>query len=66
MRYREAFSGGHFGIKMAIITEAVTAAAAVHFKRPIRYIPSMEESMVITTKRHAYRYESKTRFRCER
>jgi aldehyde oxidoreductase len=59
MRYREAFSGGHFGIKMAIVTEAITAAAALHFKHAIRYVPSMEESMVITTKRHAYRLKVK-------
>jgi aldehyde oxidoreductase len=59
MRYKEAFSGGHFGIKMAIVTEAVTAAAALFFKHAIRYVPSMEESMVITTKRHAYRLKVK-------
>ena len=54
MRYKEAFSGGQFGIKITITTEAVTAAAALHFKRAVRYVPSMEESMIITSKRHAY------------
>jgi aldehyde oxidoreductase len=55
VRYKEAFSGGQFGIKATITTEAVTAAAALHFRRPVRYIPSLEESILITSKRHAYR-----------
>ena len=54
IRYREAFSGGQFGIKAMITTEAVTAAAALHFRRPVRYVPSMEESMLTTSKRHSY------------
>ena len=54
MRYQEAFSGGQFGIKVWIITEAITAAAALHFNRPVRYAPTLAESMLITTKRHAY------------
>jgi aldehyde oxidoreductase len=54
MRYKEAFSGGQFGIKVWIITEAITAAAALHFNRAVRYAPTMAESMLITTKRHAY------------
>ncbi len=54
MRYKEAFSGGQFGIKVWIITEAITAAAALHFNRAIRYAPTLAESMLITTKRHAY------------
>ncbi len=54
MRYKEAFSGGQFGIKASITTEAVTAAAALHFKRPVRYVPTMEESILLTTKRHSY------------
>ncbi len=54
MRYREAFSGGQFGIKVWIITEAIAGAAALHFNRPVRYCPTMAESMLITTKRHAY------------
>jgi len=54
MRYKEAFSGGQFGIKVTIITEAIAAAAALHFGRPVRYAPTLAESMLITTKRHAY------------
>lgn len=54
MRYREAFSGGQFGIKVWIITEALAGAAALHFNRSIRYAPTMAESMLVTTKRHAY------------
>ena len=54
MRYKEAFSGGQFGIKVWIVTEAIAGAAAMHFNRPIRYCPTMAESMLITTKRHAY------------
>jgi aldehyde oxidoreductase len=54
MRYKEAFSGGQFGIKASVVTEAVTAAAAMHFKRSVRYAPTMQESMRITNKRHAY------------
>jgi aldehyde oxidoreductase len=59
MRYREAFSGGQFGIKAAVTTEAITAAAALHFKRPVRFIPSLEESIFSTSKRHAYRLKVK-------
>ena len=54
VRYQEPFCGGQFGIKMSVVTEAVTAAAAMKFKRPVRYIPTMAESMVMTNKRHAY------------
>ena len=54
MQYKEAFAGGQFGIKATLTTEAITAAAALHFKRPVRYVPTMEESMLITSKRHAY------------
>ncbi len=54
VRYQEAFAGGQFGIKMSVITEAVTAAAAMHFKRPVRYTPTIAESMIMTNKRHAY------------
>jgi aldehyde oxidoreductase len=54
MRYEEAFSGGQFGIKAAITSEGIAAAAALHFKRPIRYIPSLAESMVLTNKRHPF------------
>lgn len=54
MRYKEAFSGGQFGIKVWIITEAIAGAAALHFNRAVRYAPTLAESMLITTKRHAY------------
>jgi aldehyde oxidoreductase len=59
MRYVEPFSGGQFGIKTWITSEAVTGAAAIHFKRPIRYIPSLEESILICNKRHAYHMKTK-------
>ncbi len=59
MRYREPFSGGQFGIKTWNTSEAVTAAAAIHFKRPVRYIPSLEESILICNKRHSYHIKSK-------
>ncbi len=52
IRYEEAYSGGQFGIKAAITSEAITGAAALHFKRAVRYIPSLHESMLLTTKRH--------------
>lgn len=54
MRYEEAFSGGQFGIKIEITTEAIAAAAALRLQRAVRYIPSLEESMLLTNKRHAY------------
>jgi aldehyde oxidoreductase len=53
-RYREAFSGGQFGQKSAIITEALAGAACVHFKKPIRYVPSLAESFFLSPKRHPY------------
>jgi aldehyde oxidoreductase len=53
-RYFEAFSGGQFGQKSAIITEALAAAACVHFRRPIRYQPSLAESLFLSPKRHPY------------
>jgi aldehyde oxidoreductase len=54
LRYKEAFSGGQFGIKASVTTEAVTAAAALHFQLPVRFVPTMEESILTTSKRHAY------------
>lgn len=54
VRYVEAFSGGQFGLKSAIVTEALAAAACVHFRRPVRYIPSLEESLFLSPKRHPY------------
>lgn len=54
IRYEEAYSGGQFGIKAAITSEGITAAAALHFKQPVRYIPSLHESMLLTSKRHPF------------
>jgi aldehyde oxidoreductase len=54
IRYEEAYSGGQFGQKAAMYSEAIAGAAALHFKAPVRYIPSLAESMIATTKRHAF------------
>jgi len=54
IRYKEAFTGGQFGIKTDITSEGLVGAAALHFKRPVRYIPSLTESMLMTTKRHPF------------
>lgn len=54
VRYEEAYSGGQFGQKAAMTSEAISGAAALHFKRPVRYIPSLAESMLISSKRHAF------------
>ncbi|MBU1277006.1 MAG: molybdopterin-dependent oxidoreductase [Proteobacteria bacterium] len=54
MRYEEAFVGGQFGIKIDVITEGIAGAAAIHFKRPVRYVPSLAESMLASSKRHAF------------
>ncbi len=54
MRYEEAFAGGHFGQKAHLTSEPITAAAALHFRRPVRYLPSLAESMAMTSKRHAF------------
>ncbi|HHX87025.1 MAG TPA: molybdopterin-dependent oxidoreductase, partial [Firmicutes bacterium] len=54
MRYEEAQTGGQFGIKLEITSEDLAGAAALHFKRPVRYIPSLSESMQMTPKRHPY------------
>ncbi len=59
VRYEEAFSGGQFGIKAAITSEGISAAAALHFKRAVRYIPSIHESMVMSTKRHPFKMKVK-------
>ncbi len=58
-RYIEPFSGGQFGIKASISSEGIAAAAAMHFKRPIRYIPTLAESMLITSKRHPFSMKTK-------
>ena len=54
MRYEEAYSGGQFGIKASITSEGIAAAAALHFKRAVRYIPSLHETMLLTPKRHPF------------
>ena len=54
MRYEEAFTGGQFGIKLEISSEGIAAAAALHFRRPVRYIPNLPESMQMTSKRHSF------------
>jgi aldehyde oxidoreductase len=54
LRYKEPFVGGQFGIKATISSEGIPAAAALHFKRPVRYVPSLTESMQISSKRHAF------------
>jgi len=54
VRYKEPYVGGQFGMKASISSEAITAAAALHFKRPMRYVPSIWESMLMSTKRHPY------------
>jgi aldehyde oxidoreductase len=59
VRYIEPFSGGQFGIKASISSEGIAAAAAMHFKRPIRYIPTLAESMLITSKRHPFSMKAK-------
>ena len=59
MRYIEPFCGGQFGIKTWITSEAITGAAAIHFHRSVRYIPTMEESILISNKRHAYHIKTK-------
>jgi aldehyde oxidoreductase len=57
MRYEEAFTGGQFGIKIDVVSEGLCAAAAIHFRRAVRYIPSLHESMLMTPKRHPFRME---------
>ncbi len=59
MRYEEAFSGGQFGIKLEITSEGIAAAAAIHFRQPVRYIPNLVESMQMSSKRHAFRMKVK-------
>lgn len=54
MRYEEAYSGGQFGIKLEVTSEGIAAGAALHFNRPVRYIPSLVESMQMSPKRHPF------------
>ncbi|MBP7737681.1 MAG: molybdopterin-dependent oxidoreductase [Spirochaetes bacterium] len=59
LRYVEAYAGGQFGIKMDLTTEPIAAAAAVHFRRPVRYVATLEESLMMTPKRHPYSMDVK-------
>ena len=63
IRYEEPFAGGQFGIKVEIITEGIAGAAALHFNRAVRYVPTLAESMLITSKRHPFKIE--TRLACD-
>jgi aldehyde oxidoreductase len=54
MKYLEAYSGGQFGIKIDVISEGIAGAAAIHFKRAVRYIPTLTESMLMSSKRHSF------------
>jgi len=54
MRYEEAYVGGQFGIKIDVTSEGIAAAAAIHFRRPVRYVPSLPESMFLSPKRHPF------------
>jgi aldehyde oxidoreductase len=54
IRYQEAFVGGQFGIKIDLTSEHIAGAAALHFRRPVRFIPSTTESMMMTSKRHPF------------
>jgi len=54
MRYEEAYVGGQFGIKIDVTSEGIAAAAAVHFRRAVRYVPSLPETMYLSPKRHPF------------
>lgn len=64
IRYEEAYSGGQFGQKSAMLSEAIAAAAALHLRRPVRYIPSIADSMKTTTKRHSF--DMKVKLGCDK
>ena len=57
MKYIEAYSGGQFGIKLDVISEGIAGAAAIHFRRPVRYIPGLAESMLMTLQAPSLRNE---------
>ncbi|MFA5308477.1 MAG: molybdopterin cofactor-binding domain-containing protein [Dehalococcoidales bacterium] len=59
VRYIEPYSGGQFGIKASISSEGIAAAAAMHFKKPIRYIPTLADSFLISSKRHPFSMKTK-------
>ncbi len=54
VRYEEPFVGGQFGMKTGFTTEGLAGAAALHFRRPVRYVCSLHESMLISSKRHPH------------
>ena len=54
VRYQEPFCGGQFGIKTDLTSEHLVAVAVLHFKKPARYVPTVKESMQMTTKRHPF------------
>ena len=54
MAYVEAYSGGQFGIKIDVTSEGIAGAAAIRFRRAVRYIPSLAESILMTSKRHKF------------
>ncbi len=53
-RYEEAYAGGQFGIKVEITSEGIAGAAALHFRRPARYIPGLTDTLLLTPKRHPF------------
>ncbi len=59
MAYIEPYSGGQFGIRIDVISEGIAAAAAVHFQQAVRYIPSLHDSMLMTSKRHGFTMDVK-------
>ncbi len=59
MSYEEAFTGGQFGIKIEVVSEGLCAAAAIFFRRAVRYIPSLHESMLMSPKRHSFHMDIK-------
>ena len=59
MSYEEAFTGGQFGIKIEVVSEGIAGAAAIFFRRAVRYIPSLHESMLMSPKRHSFHMDVK-------
>ena len=54
MRYEEAYTGGQFGLKIDVISEGIAGAAAIHFHRPVRYVPGLAETLAMSSKRHSF------------
>ena len=52
IRYEEAFSGGQFGIKLDITSRGPGRGRGPAFQAPVRYVPTLTESMWMTSKRH--------------